>query len=69
MFIQETCLTSQGTENIQKQLFRSILKDVAFSQFLKFSQGIPVVEIVHIKNKCFSKTLLNFRCLPSNWNF
>ena len=31
MFIQETCLTSQGTENIQKQLFRSILKDVAFS--------------------------------------
>ena len=39
----------QGTENIQKQSFRSILKD-SFLKILKYSQEISMVEIVFIKN-------------------
>ena len=69
MFTQETCLTNQGTENIQKQLFRNILKD-SFLKILKYSQEISMVELLsRKKNKCysFSETALNSRCLPSNW--
>ena len=39
----------QGTENIQKQSFRSILKD-SLLKILKYSQEISMVEIVFIKN-------------------
>ena len=39
----------QGTENIQKHSFRSILKD-SFLKILKYSQEITMVEIVFIKN-------------------
>ena len=35
----------QRTENIQKQLFRSILQD-SFFKILKYSQEISMVEIV-----------------------
>ena len=39
----------QGTENIQKHAFRSILKG-SFLKILKYSQEISMVEIVFIKN-------------------
>ena len=59
----------QGTENIQKQSFRNIFKD-SFLKILKYSQEISMVELLsRKKNKCysFSETVLNSRCLPSNW--
>ena len=67
MFTQETCLVGFK----EQKIYRSSSSEV-FLKLLENSekpQEIPVMEIVYIKKKCFSKTVLSFRCLPSNWKF
>ena len=56
-------LVRQNQEKEVHELKKAFLI-LIFKAFIKFKKSLK-----SLQNKYFSKTALNFRCLPSNWKF